>query len=154
VTGTRKTTATPKRPAKKAPARLKAPMSLDELDEQLRDIDPSVFDESGNIAPLDLDEREEAPEEHLFTLDGRRYMIPKEVPPILTMTFMREARDPRIGREYATERYLNAVLGEENLDALSKSRKVTAEDIAVIYTAVGRKAFGALKVIETAQGNS
>lgn len=151
MSGTRKATATPKQ---KKPTLPKPPRSLEELDEQLAAIDPSVFDENGNIAPLDLDEREDAPEEHLFTLDGRKYTIPAEVPPILTMTFMREARDPRIGREYATERYLNAVLGEENLDVLSRSRKVSAEDIAVIYTAVGRKAFGALKVIETAQGNS
>lgn len=151
MSGTRKATATPKQ---KKPTSPKPPRSLEELDEQLAAIDPSVFDENGNIAPLDLDEREDAPAEHLFTLDGRKYMIPAEVPPILTMTFMREARDPRIGREYATERYLNAVLGEENLDVLSRSRKVSTEDIAVIYTAVGRKAFGALKVIETAQGNS
>lgn len=153
---------TPTRPRKEAVASIAgtAPV-LDEksLDALLRTINPDgPINEDGSITPVSIGKRGALPNQlvKIFDIDGRDFFIPERPPALLTIQFMREARNPRVGKEQATENFLLDLIGAEAAEILRTDRRVMEEDIADIFTIVGKVAFGSINRMREAMeaGNS
>src|SRR3954447_7786570 len=111
-------------PKKRAPKT--APTTVADFDAQMREIAPNgPITEDGSIRPIEIGVTPDLKLIHLFTLDGKRYFIPEKPPPFVTMTFMREARDPKIGQDQAIENFLYRLLGNEAKEALESSPLVS-----------------------------
>lgn len=113
------------------------------------------INDDGTVNPVRIGKRGRTPNPmvDLFELDGVMYQVPEKPSPVVTLKFLREARDRRIGVDKATENLLMALLGRDALDALAESPEVTEEDVADVFKIVGHIAFGALRRMREAQGN-
>lgn len=161
--GTAKKKATPTRTRKEAAVAnlaANAPMlTEEEMDDLLRRVNPDgPINEDGSITPVSIGRRGALPNQlvKIFDADGRDFFIPERPPAMLTMQFMRDARNPRVGKDQATENFLLDLIGAEACEILRTDRRVTEEDVADIFTIVGRVAFGAIRRMQEAMdsGNS
>lgn len=111
--------------------------------------------DDGTVNPVRIGKRGRTPNPmvDLFELDGVMHQIPEKPSPVLTLKFLREARDRRVGVDKAIENLLLTLLGQDALDALAESPEVTEDDVADVFKIVGHIAFGALKRMREAQGN-
>lgn len=105
------------------------------------------------LAPVVISKRDRAPEEMttVFHLDGKDYQIPVKPGPAIVIKYLRDAR--KIGEQQAGFNVLNAMLGDEALEALSESPDVTDEDITRIYEIVTKVFFEGVANHGAAQGN-
>lgn len=78
--------------------------------------------------------------EHLFSIDGVDYFIPKEFPGSLTMEAMARARE--IGDVPATVWLMEEVLGVPAVKALRACRTVRREEIQAIQDIIRTRVFG------------
>lgn len=110
--------------------------------------------EDGSIQPVQIGKRGRAGQEMvtIFTLDGEDYSIPKNPNPALTLRFMRQARDPKIGAATATGNLMLSLLGQEALDALADSPETSEEDVADVFAIVTRVAFDSITRISQKDG--
>lgn len=82
---------------------------------------------------------------HIFSIEGKKYFIPERPSPAIMLRFMREVRDPRVGRDAAVDNAMMALLGKPALDALCEYPQTTDEDVANVFIIVGHIMFGAVK---------
>lgn len=147
TTTPRKSTPTRSR-AKAAPAKQERPgVDLSSLPQDVQDMLRQP------VEPVQITKRDREPAEMvtIFHLDGKDYQIPAKPGPAVVLRYMKEAR--KIGEAQAGFNVLNAMLGDEALEALSESQDVTDEDISKIYEIVTKVFFTGLTGMQEAQGN-
>lgn len=76
----------------------------------------------------------------LFSIDGKDYFIPKEPGPNVSVRYLRDVR--KHGQDYAVAGLMEAMLGEDGVDALAEYEELTEEDLDHIMEAVKRHALG------------
>ncbi len=96
-------------------------------------------------APPEPVKPEPDPETHieLFSIDGRKYYMPRYVSPATTFAYLRDVR--RSGTEYALGGLLEKLLGADGLDALANYDAMTAEQMKQLMDAVGSHVMGAIR---------
>lgn len=90
------------------------------------------------------DKYEDVEKELLFTLDDVNYYIPKEIPPSVVFSYLRDAR--RGGGEVAFANMFVDLCGEEALDALAENKSVTKKDMKTLIKALQNRVMGALEL--------
>lgn len=135
-----------KKPAvKRSPRAAKpTPEVLDEelTEEELAELaEKPAEDDDGEIRPVVIGKRGRKGDTKgelttIFELDEVKYQIPKEPSPALALRFLRDLS--RHGRLVAVERMAFTLLGENALEALAASPDVEIEDVADVFTIVGR----------------
>lgn len=105
--------------------------------------DDAVFADDGGIKPLKIGEGSVAavPMIDLFELNGTMYQCPERPSGAMILRFMREARNPKVGRDGALVNLMSNLLGEDALNAMSESTKVSDQDIADVFAIIGRIAY-------------
>lgn len=101
---------------------------------------------STELEPLRLVTPENPPEVEeveLFSIDGRAYMVPREVSPAVSLRFLKAAR--QVGAELAMGELLEEMLGEEGYDALMNFKYLTQQNLVDLMELVKRHAMGALE---------
>lgn len=148
-------------PKKAAPATAEAPATVEEFDAELRGLAEEAgtefpIAEDGSITPVKIGKRGRTPNPmlDLFEIDGVMYRVPAKPSPALMLTFFREARNKKVGKDAAVENLLLGMIGEDGMAALMASPEVTDEDMADILTIVSHIAFGTLSKLTGASGNS
>lgn len=86
--------------------------------------------------------------EPLFYIDDIEFTIPKEVPPNITIGYIRDMRNGNT--EQATARVFDALLGREGLDALAECDSLEPEQLKEIMRVIEIKVMAAA---EQMQGN-
>lgn len=106
---------------------------------------------SGTISGLDVapaPKRKErfadAPKEKFFSIDDQDFFIPKEIPPNIVFTYLRDAR--RGGAEMAFANMFVSLCGEEALDALAEYDRMTEKDMKTLMKTLQKRVLGALEL--------
>ena len=95
------------------------------------------------------DQRKAIEREPLFSIDGRAFTIPKNVPPHVAMKYLRDIRDNPM--EVALSRLLSNLLGKEAMDALAEFEDLTEQNLKDLMGKVQEKTQGMLEEIQ--EGN-
>jgi hypothetical protein len=105
------------------------------------------------IEPVVIGKRARSDEElvTIFHLDGKDYKIPAKPGPAIMIKYMRDAR--KIGEAQAGFNVLNAMLGDEALEALAESDDVTEADLNRIYEIVTKVFFEGMTGFGEVSGN-
>jgi hypothetical protein len=157
----------PTRPKKAAAKRPKAspaspgPLVTEEdVTAALAAVENSPIGEDGTIRPVRIGKSGRTPNQmvDLFELDGRMYQIPEKGKPAATLQFLRDLRDTSVPaamrQDAAVENFLIRLIGHDAWQALGDSPDTTEEDIALVLLIVQKIAFGAVRRMREAQGNS
>lgn len=117
-----------------------------EIDAEIK-TESGPIGQDGEIRPVEIGKagRPGDDMEHIFTLDGEKYYVPKRPPVRIMLRFMREIRDKRVGRDEAVENAMLAMLGKHKLDLLCESDEVTDDNFADVMTIVGYILFTAIR---------
>lgn len=89
-----------------------------------------------------------AEREPLFYVDGVEFTIPKEVPPVLAVQYLRNLRGG--SAEVALSKVFDELIGKEGVNALARVRNLRKSELAQIMGVIQEKVMG---VLEDAQGN-
>lgn len=152
-------TAKKRAPAKKTAVPAQQPeltsADVDALAQQLA-ADEGVIAEDGSIRPVQIGKRGRAggEMEHIFTLDGVDYFIPKKPNRLLLVGYLRSMRSAKNQNQQnaATLDLLLSLLGKDAVEALESHPDTTDDDVADVMTAVTKVAFGALAALADSGG--
>jgi hypothetical protein len=153
----------PKKAAAKRPKAAPPPSPLvteEDVTAALAAVENSPIAEDGTIRPVRIGKSGRTPNQmvDLFELDGRMYQIPEKGKPAATLQFLRDLRDTSVPaamrQDAAVENFLIRLIGHDAWQALGDSPDTTEEDIALVLLIVQKIAFGAVRRMREAQGNS
>lgn len=95
-------------------------------------------------APKKAGKYDHVEKEKLFSLDDVDYFIPKEIPPSVVFSYLRDAR--RGGGEMAFANMFVELVGEDALDALAEHDGMTKENMKALMKALQSRVLGALEL--------
>lgn len=95
------------------------------------------------------DQRRPVEREELFSIDGTKYYMPREVPPHVAMKYLRDIRDNPV--EVALSRLLYNVIGEKAMNALADFEDLTKQNLEDLMKKVQEKTQGLLEEVQ--EGN-
>lgn len=109
--------------------------------------DGSPIGPDGEIRPVEVGRKGKTGPEmtHIFTVDGRKYYVPKRPTPALMLQFLTDLQDPRVGRDGAVMTAFTSMVGKAGMRALAESPDTDEEDIAAVMSIVAHLMFGAIR---------
>lgn len=138
-------------------------MSDDDLDALTVDQAPALtpaFDDNGDPIPVVVGQsgKKGAAQSHLFTVDGVDYFVPKPLPRLPLVAFLRSMRDARsdLEKDAAVMDLCFSTVGRAGVRALAESDETNEEDVARVFGIVQVLAMRQIAAMraEFAAGNS